>query len=284
MRIVAGSSAGGASPCRRTRHAPDERPRARGAVLDARAARRRARARCVRRAPGRSGSRRSRAGRRARCSSSGPPRGRRRAGEHRRSGPVRGTGSGRPAPLASGDPHSTRRGDAYDLVFLDPPYRQPPASGRSSPRCSRRCWPGARVVTESDRRAPLELPLPVDTRPPLRRHPDPHPPGMTNTATSPSVPAPTTRSRAGTSTSSRARRRSTTRSSSPSSTTPCARARRCSAPRSGCELIEDAVGIAAERSRAGLRDARSSTSRARSARARSSRDCARSRTSSTRRR
>ena len=68
----------------------------------------------------------------------------------------------------------------YDLVFLDPPYRHAPALGAElAERCWRRCWPrGARVVTESDRRAPLDLPLPVDTRTPLRRHPDPHPPGM----------------------------------------------------------------------------------------------------------
>ena len=46
----------------------------------------------------------------------------------------------------------------YDLVFLDPPYRQtsslgPPLSSALGPVLA----PGARVVTESDRRAPLDL-------------------------------------------------------------------------------------------------------------------------------
>ena len=55
-----------------------------------------------------------------------------------------------------------QRGDAYDLVFLDPPYRQAPDLGPDlalalTPLLS----PTARVVTESDRRAPLDLPLPL---------------------------------------------------------------------------------------------------------------------------
>ena len=58
------------------------------------------------------------------------------------------------------------RGDAYDLVFLDPPYRQAPALGaRLAADLPAVLAPEARVVTESDRRAPLELPLPaIDER------------------------------------------------------------------------------------------------------------------------
>ncbi|MBI5105644.1 MAG: 16S rRNA (guanine(966)-N(2))-methyltransferase RsmD [Solirubrobacterales bacterium] len=49
-------------------------------------------------------------------------------------------------------------GDAYDLVLIDPPYRLaaglgPPLSDALPPVLA----PGARVVTESDRRHPLEL-------------------------------------------------------------------------------------------------------------------------------
>jgi 16S rRNA (guanine966-N2)-methyltransferase len=54
------------------------------------------------------------------------------------------------------------RGETYDLVFIDPPYGQAraraPALGASLPPL---LAPGARVVVESDRRAPLELDLPV---------------------------------------------------------------------------------------------------------------------------
>jgi 16S rRNA G966 N2-methylase RsmD len=51
-------------------------------------------------------------------------------------------------------------GRQYDLVFLDPPYRQASTLGREltdalAPALSS----GARVVSESDRRAPLELGL-----------------------------------------------------------------------------------------------------------------------------
>jgi 16S rRNA (guanine966-N2)-methyltransferase len=48
----------------------------------------------------------------------------------------------------------------YDLVFIDPPYRQAQALNRRlSPALLPVLAPGARVVTESDRRAPLELEL-----------------------------------------------------------------------------------------------------------------------------
>ena len=58
------------------------------------------------------------------------------------------------------------RARQYDLAFLDPPYRNartlgPELSATLEPVLA----PGARVVTESDRRAPLELTLePLDER------------------------------------------------------------------------------------------------------------------------
>jgi len=55
-----------------------------------------------------------------------------------------------------------RADDKYDLVFLDPPYAMAPALAealsRELPAALRA---GARVVSESDRRAPLELALPL---------------------------------------------------------------------------------------------------------------------------
>jgi 16S rRNA (guanine966-N2)-methyltransferase len=54
------------------------------------------------------------------------------------------------------------RRDAYDLVFLDPPYRQAPAlAAELAEALPPVLAPGARVVSESDRRAPLELALPL---------------------------------------------------------------------------------------------------------------------------
>jgi 16S rRNA (guanine966-N2)-methyltransferase len=59
----------------------------------------------------------------------------------------------------------------YDLVFLDPPYRHSPTLGRElSLALAPVLAPGARVVAESDRRAPLELALP--THPDERRYGD----------------------------------------------------------------------------------------------------------------
>jgi 16S rRNA (guanine(966)-N(2))-methyltransferase RsmD len=54
----------------------------------------------------------------------------------------------------------------YDLVFLDPPYRHASAlGGRLSTALGPVLAPDARVIAESDRRAPLELVLPlVDER------------------------------------------------------------------------------------------------------------------------
>jgi 16S rRNA (guanine966-N2)-methyltransferase len=58
--------------------------------------------------------------------------------------------------------NASARGDTYDLVFLDPPYRRAPELGRElSAALGPLLSGGARVVTESDRRAPLELPLPL---------------------------------------------------------------------------------------------------------------------------
>ena len=59
--------------------------------------------------------------------------------------------------------YASARGDAYDLVLLDPPYRDAPALGRElSEALPAVLAPAARVVTESDRRSPLHLDLPVD--------------------------------------------------------------------------------------------------------------------------
>jgi 16S rRNA (guanine966-N2)-methyltransferase len=58
---------------------------------------------------------------------------------------------------------ASARGDTYDLVLLDPPYRDAPALGRElSETLPAVLAPDARVVTESDRRSPLDLDLPVD--------------------------------------------------------------------------------------------------------------------------
>ena len=65
-------------------------------------------------------------------------------------------------PAAAALSTALTRGDAYDLVFLDPPYRQAPDLGADlATSLEPLLAPGARVVTESDRRAPLDLPLPV---------------------------------------------------------------------------------------------------------------------------
>jgi 16S rRNA (guanine966-N2)-methyltransferase len=53
-------------------------------------------------------------------------------------------------------------GRQYDLVFVDPPYRQTSALGRElSAALVPVLAPAARVVGESDRRGPLELDLPL---------------------------------------------------------------------------------------------------------------------------
>ena len=61
-----------------------------------------------------------------------------------------------------------RRGETYDLVFIDPPYAQ---AERWAPLLQRSLPPllndAARVIVESDRRMPLVLELPLDSE---RRH------------------------------------------------------------------------------------------------------------------
>jgi 16S rRNA (guanine966-N2)-methyltransferase len=55
---------------------------------------------------------------------------------------------------------ASRDARLYDLVFLDPPYRQARGLGPElSTALGPVLAPGARVVAESDRRAPLELDL-----------------------------------------------------------------------------------------------------------------------------
>jgi 16S rRNA (guanine966-N2)-methyltransferase len=57
-----------------------------------------------------------------------------------------------------------RAGDAYDLVFIDPPYRLAAGLGPELAQgLEGLLRPGGRVVCESDRRAPLELPAPAVT-------------------------------------------------------------------------------------------------------------------------
>ncbi len=52
----------------------------------------------------------------------------------------------------------------YDLVLLDPPYREADAlSAALAAALSPVLAPGARVASESDRRAPLPLPWPLST-------------------------------------------------------------------------------------------------------------------------
>ncbi|HUB74139.1 MAG TPA: 16S rRNA (guanine(966)-N(2))-methyltransferase RsmD [Solirubrobacteraceae bacterium] len=55
------------------------------------------------------------------------------------------------------------RREKYDLVFIDPPYAQARAWGPElSALLPALLAPGARVVVESDRRAPLALELPLE--------------------------------------------------------------------------------------------------------------------------
>ena len=52
---------------------------------------------------------------------------------------------------------AAKAGDHYDLVFLDPPYRATVEELALQPVLA----PDARVVAESDRRSPLDLPIPI---------------------------------------------------------------------------------------------------------------------------
>lgn len=56
--------------------------------------------------------------------------------------------------------YASRAGETYDLVFLDPPYRDAERLAGELV-LSGVLAPGARVVVESDRRAPLALELPL---------------------------------------------------------------------------------------------------------------------------
>jgi 16S rRNA (guanine966-N2)-methyltransferase len=57
---------------------------------------------------------------------------------------------------------ASRSAPQYDLVFLDPPYRHTSELGAElSAALAPMLAPGARVVAESDRRAPLRLELPL---------------------------------------------------------------------------------------------------------------------------
>jgi len=57
---------------------------------------------------------------------------------------------------------ASARAEAYDLVFLDPPYRRAAELGRElSKALPAVLAPGARVVSESDRRDVLALELPL---------------------------------------------------------------------------------------------------------------------------
>ena len=56
-----------------------------------------------------------------------------------------------------------RRGETYSLILCDPPYRLSPDLGASlSEALGPVLAAGARVVTESDRRHPLDLSMPID--------------------------------------------------------------------------------------------------------------------------
>jgi 16S rRNA (guanine966-N2)-methyltransferase len=58
---------------------------------------------------------------------------------------------------------ASRSARQYDLVFLDPPYRLAASFGRElSAALPAVLAPGAAVVAESDRRAPLEIDLPLE--------------------------------------------------------------------------------------------------------------------------
>ena len=146
------------------------------------------------------------------------------------------------APARAALRDASARGDAYDLVFLDPPYRDAPALGRElSEALPAVLAPGG--ARRDRERPPRAAASSICRSTDERRYGD----TLIRIHTwhlipaSPSAPAPTTRSPTGTSTSSRARRSSSTRSSSASSTSRCARARRCSTPRSASRFIDEAT-------------------------------------------
>jgi 16S rRNA (guanine966-N2)-methyltransferase len=56
--------------------------------------------------------------------------------------------------------NASEAGHTYDLVFLDPPYRDAERLGDEL-KPERVIAPGGRLVTESDRRSPLAIDLPI---------------------------------------------------------------------------------------------------------------------------
>lgn len=57
------------------------------------------------------------------------------------------------------------REETYDLLFIDPPYTQAETAGAElAVALPLLLGPGARIVVESDRRAPMELGLDVETQ------------------------------------------------------------------------------------------------------------------------
>jgi 16S rRNA (guanine966-N2)-methyltransferase len=66
------------------------------------------------------------------------------------------------APARAALKNARAAGDTYDLVFVDPPYRSAPELGQElSEALGPLLAAGGRVVSESDRRAPLELSMPL---------------------------------------------------------------------------------------------------------------------------
>jgi 16S rRNA (guanine966-N2)-methyltransferase len=68
------------------------------------------------------------------------------------------------APVVEGDALTVigQRQDPYDLVFVDPPYDSAPLlAGQLAERLPGVLSENARIVTESDKRRPLELPFPL---------------------------------------------------------------------------------------------------------------------------
>ncbi len=145
----------------RARDAADGRAGARGAVLDPRAVWQASGCSTCSRDPARWRSRRSRAERaRRRWSTARRQRSRPSGATSRRLGT--GGRSSPPAAPPRSSTHARTRARQYDLVFLDPPYRQASEAGRELSRALAPVLaPAARVVAESDRRAPLMLDLPL---------------------------------------------------------------------------------------------------------------------------
>ena len=56
--------------------------------------------------------------------------------------------------------NASREGRSYDLLFLDPPYRDAERIGRELP-LGDVIAPGGRLVAESDRRSPVPIDLPI---------------------------------------------------------------------------------------------------------------------------